>query len=279
MLLGAHMTTGKGFDRAGKDALSIGATAMQVFTRNPRGGSARVIKAEEIKRLQAVRTEGLAAIVCHAPYTMNLASSNEEVRQFGIATLKEDVQRTRLLGANGLVLHTGSHTGAGKEVGIQRVIAGLEEILPVLPDGVRLLLEMMSGSGSELGSIIEEVETILRHFSAPERLGVCLDTCHLHAAGYDMGAWDIFKEQWCAHLPWEVVGCLHMNDSKTPLGSHKDRHERLGEGTIGWQAFETIIQDEALERVPVIMETPNDLAGWQAEIAHLRAVLEEKRGA
>ncbi len=278
MLLGAHMTIGKGFDRAGMDALSIGATAMQVFTRNPRGGRARILKEDEIIRLQEVRKKGLAAIVCHAPYTMNLASSNEEVRQFGIDTLKEDALRAGRLGACGLVLHTGAHTGAGIEEGLARVMKGLEEILPVMPKGTRLLLEMMSGSGSELGSRIEEIKKILTYFNAPERLGVCLDTCHLHSAGYDMQAWAQFKEQWCMDLPWSVIGCLHMNDSKTPFESHKDRHERLGEGSIGWQAFETIVQDEAMNGIPIIMETPNELEGWQNEIAHLRAILDEKRG-
>lgn len=279
MLLGAHMTIGKGFDRAAQDALSIGANAMQVFTRNPRGGRARVLDEEEIARLERVRGEGLEAIVCHAPYTMNLASSNEEVRAFSIATLKEDVMRAGRLGAHGLVLHTGAHTGAGRKIGILRVIAGLEEILPEMPVGIRILLEMMSGSGSELGSDIRDIKEILEHFQLSEKLGVCLDTCHLHAAGYDMRQWDAFKNQWCAYLPWSVVGCLHMNDSKTPLGSHKDRHERLGDGTIGWQAFEHIVQDCDLREIPVIMETPNELAGWQCEIEHLKAVLRKKRGA
>lgn len=270
--LGAHMTTGKGFDRAAKDARSIQADAMQVFTRNPRGGKARALTEKELQKLAEYRDSGLC-VVCHAPYTINLASSSDDVREFGQRTIAEDLQRMQLLGASGLVVHSGAHTGAGKAVGLERLIASLDLLLPQVADGTRILLETMSGSGSELGSNLEELQQVLKAFDYSPALGVCLDTCHLFAAGYDVCDWVTFKARFEAYLPWEAVGCIHMNDSKTPFASHKDRHEKLGEGSIGWPAFKQIVQIEADSDLPIIMETPNELSGWAAEIAELRECL------
>ncbi|MDO4280543.1 MAG: deoxyribonuclease IV [Peptococcaceae bacterium] len=267
--IGAHMSTGKGFDRAARDAVSIGADAMQVFTRNPRGGNARALTEKELAGLADYRDEGLA-VICHAPYTINLASSKEEVREFGVRTIREDLVRMDLLGAAGLVIHSGAHTGAGQEAGEARLIESLAQLLPQVPAGRRILLETMSGSGTELGANLEQLARVLDHFGGAPTLGLCLDTCHLHAAGYDMTDWVAFKARFTALMPWQVVGCIHMNDSKTPFASHKDRHERLGAGSIGWAAFETIVRAERDAAFPIIMETPNDLAGWGEEIAHLR---------
>lgn len=275
--IGAHMSTGKGFDKAAEAARSIGATAMQVFTRNPRGGSARALKERELERLAGFREAGLA-VVCHAPYTVNLASGREDVRQFGIETVTADLVRMQALGADGLVVHSGAHTGAGEAAGLARLCESLEVILPAVPAGSRILLETMSGSGSELGSRLEGLAEVWAHFGRTPALGLCLDTCHLFAAGYDVRDWAAFKAAFMAHLPWQIVGCIHMNDSKTPFASHKDRHERLGEGVIGWPAFETIVRAEAASGIPLIMETPNGLDGWAAEIARLRAVLDEESG-
>ena len=270
--IGAHMSTGKGFDKAAANAQSIGATAMQVFTRNPRGSKARDLKEKELARLAAIRSEGLK-IVCHAPYTINLASSTDEVREFAIGIIAEDLQRIQQLGAIELVVHSGAHTGAGKEKGLERLIQGLETLVPLVPKGHRILLETMSGSGSELGSTIEEMAQVMAHFDYSEQLGICLDTCHLYAAGYDVRNWQGFKAQFTEKIPWRMVGCIHMNDSKTPQGSHKDRHERLGEGTIGWEGFFNIVRTEASTTLPLVMETPNELSGWEAEIAQLRKAL------
>lgn len=270
--LGAHMTTGKGFDRAAEDARSIQANAMQVFTRNPRGGKARTLTEKELRKLADYRKQGLC-VVCHAPYTINLASSSDDVRDFGQRTIAEDLQRMQLLGASGLVVHSGAHTGAGKAAGLERLIASLDLLLPQVAEGTRILLETMSGSGSELGSNLGELQQVLKAFDYSPALGVCLDTCHLFAAGYDVRDWPAFKERFEAYLPWEAVGCIHMNDSKTPFASHKDRHEKLGEGSIGWPAFKQIVQIEADSDLPIIMETPNELAGWAAEIAVLRESL------
>ncbi len=270
--LGAHMTTGKGFDKAGLDAKSIGADAMQVFTRNPRGGKARVLKEAELERLAALREEGLS-VVCHAPYTINLASSKDDVRAFGVQTLAQDLERIVLLGAEGLVVHSGAHTGAGREAGLGRLIGSLEVLLPQVPKGHRILLEMMSGQGTELGSCIEDIATVLHHFNDPPELGVCLDSCHLFAAGYDVREWLSFKAQFTAELPWSAVGCLHLNDSKTAFASRKDRHEKLGAGCIGWEGILNIVTAEKNNTFPIIMETPNELSGWADEIARLREAL------
>lgn len=270
--IGAHMSTGKGFDQAAANARSIGADAMQVFTRNPRGSKARVLKEKELLRLASLREEGLK-LVCHAPYTINLASSTEDVRAFAIGIVAEDLQRMQQLGASELVVHSGAHTGAGKEKGLERLVQGLEVLVPLVPAGQRILLETMSGSGTELGSTLEEMAQVMAHFGHSDRLGVCLDTCHLYAAGYDVRDWQAFKAQFTAQIPWQAVGCIHMNDSKTPQGSHKDRHERLGQGTIGWEGFYRIVRAEANTDLPIIMETPNALQGWQEEIAQLRRAL------
>lgn len=270
--LGAHMSTGKGFDKAAADAQSIGADAMQVFTRNPRGGKARVLKEKELEKLAEYRNQGLV-VVCHAPYTINLASSSDDVRDFGKRTIAEDLQRMQQLGASGLVVHSGAHTGSGKEAGLTRLIASLEVLLPQAAPGTRILLETMSGSGSELGSTLEELQQVFTYFDHSPALGVCLDTCHLFAAGYDIRDWPAFKAQFETFLPWSVVGCIHMNDSKTAFSSRKDRHEKLGQGSIGWDAFKAIVQIEAETPLPIIMETPNVLAGWAEEIAVLRSAL------
>lgn len=270
--LGAHMSTGKGFDRAARDARAIGADAMQVFTRNPRGGKARILRENELAQLAREREQGLV-IVCHAPYTVNLASAHDDVRAFGQQIIAEDLQRMQKLGARTLVVHSGAHTGAGEETGLARLIQSLELLLPSVPAGSRILLETMSGSGSELGASIEELARILAHFHHSPALGLCLDTCHLFSAGYDVRNWRAFKAQFTAQIPWQAVGCIHLNDSKTPFASNKDRHERLGAGSLGWQTFYDIVRAEAASELPLIMETPNDLSGWQEEIRALRAVL------
>ena len=272
--LGAHMTTSKGFDKAGEVARSIDADAMQVFTRNPRGGRARVLKEKELANLAVLCNSGFK-IIAHAPYTVNLASSKEDVRDFGVRTISEDLQRIDLLHAEALVVHSGAHTGAGREKGLARLIESLEVLLPQVPAGCRILLETMSGQGTELGSTLEELERILKHFGFAPGLGVCLDSCHLFAAGYDVCDWQSFKAQFTAKMPWQVVGCIHLNDSKTERASHKDRHEKLGCGCIGWDGLSRIVLAEKNNMFPIIMETPNELFGWADEIARLKDVLKQ----
>ena len=270
MPIGAHMTIGKGVNKALDDALSIGADTMQIFTRNPRGGKAKEISEDEA-RLFRKRIEELnfGPWIAHAPYTVNLSSVKEEVREFGIQTLKEDLKRVDFLGGQYLVVHSGAHTGQGTEKGLELLAEALEEILAQSPPTVSILLEGMSGSGSELGATLEQLKWVLGKLNKPN-LGVCLDTAHLFAAGYDVRRWEKLWQNIDEIIGEKYVKAMHINDSVVDLASHKDRHAPLGGGMIGLEAFAEIVKHEQVRRLPLILETPNELAGWEKEIALLR---------
>ena len=270
MPIGAHMTIGKGVNKALDDALSIGADTMQIFTRNPRGGKAKEISEDEA-RLFRKRIEELnfGPWIAHAPYTVNLSSVKEEVREFGIQTLKEDLKRVDFLGGQYLVVHSGAHTGQGTEKGLELLAEALEEILAQSPPTVSILLEGMSGSGSELGATLEQLKWVLGKLDKPN-LGVCLDTAHLFAAGYDVRRWEKLWQNIDEIIGEKYVKAMHINDSVVDLASHKDRHAPLGGGMIGLEAFAEIVKHEQVRRLPLILETPNELAGWEKEIALLR---------
>ena len=270
MPIGAHMTIGKGVNKALDDALSIGADTMQIFTRNPRGGKAKEIGEDEA-RLFRRRIEELnfGPWIAHAPYTVNLSSVKEEVREFGIQTLKEDLKRVDFLGGQYLVVHSGAHTGQGTEKGLELLAEALEEILAQSPPTVSILLEGMSGSGSELGATLEQLKWVLGKLDKPN-LGVCLDTAHLFAAGYDVRRWSELWQNIDEIIGEKYVKAMHINDSVVDLASHKDRHAPLGGGMIGLEAFAEIVKHEQVRRLPLILETPNELAGWEKEIALLR---------
>ena len=270
MPIGAHMTIGKGVNKALDDALSIGADTMQIFTRNPRGGKAKEISEDEA-RLFRKRIEELnfGPWIAHAPYTVNLSSAKEEVREFGIQTLKEDLKRVDFLGGQYLVVHSGAHTGQGTEKGLELLAEALEEILAQSPPTVSILLEGMSGSGSELGATLEQLKWVLGKLDKPN-LGVCLDTAHLFAAGYDVRRWEKLWQNIDEIIGEKYVKAMHINDSVVDLASHKDRHAPLGGGMIGLEAFAEIVKHEQVRRLPLILETPNELAGWEKEIALLR---------
>ena len=270
MPIGAHMTIGKGVNKALDDALSIGADTMQIFTRNPRGGKAKELSEEEIK-LFRTRVEELkfGPWVAHAPYTINLASVKAEVREFGIRTLKEDLKRVELLGGQYLVVHSGAHTGQGTEKGLELLAEALEEILSASTQRVSILLEGMSGSGSELGAKLEQLQWVIAELNKPN-LGICLDTAHLFGAGYDVCRWDELWQRIEEIIGAEYIKAMHINDSAADLASHKDRHASLGEGMIGLQAFQKIVSHEKVRQLPLILETPSELAGWKKEIELLR---------
>ena len=270
MPIGAHMTIGKGVNKALDDALSIGADTMQIFTRNPRGGKAKELSEEEIK-LFRTRVEELkfGPWVAHAPYTINLASVKTEVREFGIRTLKEDLKRVELLGGQYLVVHSGAHTGQGTEKGLELLAEALEEILSASSPKVSILLEGMSGSGSELGAKLEQLQWVIAELNKPN-LGVCLDTAHLFGAGYDVCRWEELLQRIEEIIGAEYIKAMHINDSAADLASHKDRHASLGEGMIGLQAFQKIVSHEKVRQLPLILETPSELAGWKKEIELLR---------
>ena len=270
MPIGAHMSVAKGLNKALDHALSINADTMQIFTRNPRGGKAKALDLAEVELFKKrVQEHNFGPWVAHAPYTVNLASAKNDVREFGVQTLKEDLRRVDALGGKLLVVHSGAHTGAGREQGLARLIEALREILAEAPQEVSLLLEMMSASGSELGSTFAEISQVLETLNAAN-LGVCLDTAHLFAAGYDVRDWDNVWQKVMQDFGAEWVKAIHLNDSLVDLGAHKDRHARLGEGMIGLEAFKNIVTHPSTKELPLILETPNELDGWQKEIEVLR---------
>ena len=270
MPIGAHMSVAKGLNKALDHALSINADTMQIFTRNPRGGKAKALDLAEVELFKKrVQEHNFGPWVAHAPYTVNLASAKDDVREFGVQTLKEDLRRVDALGGKLLVVHSGAHTGAGREQGLARLIEALREILAESPQEVSLLLEMMSASGSELGSTFAEISQVLETLNAAN-LGVCLDTAHLFAAGYDVRDWDNVWQKVTQNFGAERVKAIHLNDSLVDLGAHKDRHARLGEGMIGLEAFKNIVTHPSTKELPLILETPNELDGWQKEIEVLR---------
>lgn len=274
MQIGAHMTIGKGLKKAIEDALSIGANTMQVFTRNPRGGKAKDLNEKDLAQAHALMAEHhFAPWVAHAPYTINLASSKIDLREFGVATLIEDLQRVNIMGGGYLVVHSGSHTGQGVELGHQLLVKNLNKILPHTPKGMFLLIEGMAGSGSELGHNLEQLAEVLAKVEDNSCLGVCLDTAHLFGAGYDVRDWSNIWAQITATIGSEKVKVLHLNDSACTLNSKKDRHAGLGLGEIGLDAFREIINHPLAQQVSVILETPNELPGWQAEIALLKSMI------
>lgn len=271
MPIGAHMSVAKGINTALSHALSINADTMQIFTRNPRGGKAKEINLSEAEQFKSKVNElNFGPWVAHAPYTVNLASAKEDIRLFGIQTIKEDLQRVDSWGGHFLVVHSGAHTGQGTKKGLELLEKALLEIVAETPQGVKILLEGMSGSGSELGTSLEDLAQVLDRV-ASANLGVCLDTAHLFAAGYDVRDWDNVWEQVAKTIGAKSVGVLHMNDSLVGLAAHKDRHAQLGAGMIGLEAFRRIITNESVRDLPIILETPNELDGWQREIEFLRA--------
>ncbi len=273
--LGCHLSASGGLLAMGHDAVAIGATTFAFFTRNPRGGNARDYDPTDAAALvELMEGRGFGPLVAHAPYTMNLCSAKEDVREFGVRAMREDLTKLELLGGTYYNFHPGSHVGQGPERGIELIVEGLDQVLdPSLSSTV--LLETMAGKGTEIGRGFEELAAIIAGVRHPECLGVCLDTCHVHDAGYDIvddleGVLDEFD----AVIGLSRLRALHLNDSKNPLGSHKDRHERIGEGELGVNTFANIVRNERLRGLPMVLETPNELEGYAREIALLRDLAE-----
>ncbi|MZP31437.1 deoxyribonuclease IV [Heliobacterium undosum] len=276
MYLGAHLSISKGFESAVREALSIGATTFQFFTRNPRGGAAKTLDPDDIARSILLREEnGFGPLVAHAPYTINLAAPKEETWAFAKTTLAADIVRMATAQIPYIVVHPGSHVGQGIEAGIERITQALNEILR--PDqGVMVLLEGMSGAGTEVGGRFEELRAIIDGLQVPEVVGVNLDSCHLFGAGYDV------KSDFAAVLDAfdRIVGlerlkAMHINDSQQPLGSHKDRHALLGQGLIGSDALAALVNHPALAGLPLNLETPGEIDDYRREIAWMRSVLKQ----
>lgn len=270
-ILGAHMSIAKGLAKTAENVVAMGANTMQIFSRNPRGSHFKVPEKQEVEAFQRIRREhGFGPLLAHAPYTLNLASGEERVYEFACAVIREDVARMDQLGIELLVFHPGSHTGIGEEAGIRNIARGLNQALAE-NQRIQVLLETMSGKGTEIGFRFEQLQAIREQAEHPERIGVCLDTCHVFAAGYDIvGNLDGVLEELDRVLGLEQLRAVHLNDSLMPLGSRKDRHAVLGGGQIGWEPLLAVLRHPALRNLPFFLETPLDDAGHGAEIQMLR---------
>ena len=271
LYLGCHLSSSKGYAAMGRTALSIGANTFQFFTRNPRGGAAKRIDPADAEALVRMQRDGLLGpLVAHAPYTLNPCSKDERTREFAREVLTDDLQRMELTPGNFYNFHPGSHVGQGIEAGIEQIAVCLDAV--VQPEQhTTVLLETMSGKGSEVGGRFEELRAILDACRCGERLGVCLDTCHVSDAGYDIAAdLDGVLAEFDRVIGLDRLKALHLNDSKNPCGAHKDRHEKIGQGCLGLDTFRHILRHPALRGLPMILETPNELDGYAAEIALLR---------
>lgn len=271
LVLGCHLSTSGGYAAMGRTAVSIGATTFAFFTRNPRGGSARALDPDDVCELRRSLSENhFGRLVAHAPYTMNLCSANPEVAAHSRAALASDIERMENLPGNYLNLHPGSHGGQGIDQGIDLVCEGLNDVLAPGQKTI-VLLETMAGKGSEVGGRFEDLARIMDGTEHDELLGVCLDTCHVSDGGYDVvGDLDGVLDEFDHVIGLDRLRALHVNDSKNPPASHKDRHERIGQGALGLETFRAVVTNERLRSLPMILETPNDLDGYAAEIALLR---------
>lgn len=271
LYLGCHLSASKGYLAMGKEAERIGANTFQFFTRNPRGGSVKAVNEKDVAAYLAFAEEkGMGRVVAHAPYTLNACSADEKVREFALQTMRDDLQRLEMLPGNVYNFHPGSHVGQGIERGIELIAGMLNEVL-WKDMHTTVLLETMAGKGSEVGSRFEELREIIDRVELKEHLGICVDTCHVHDAGYDI----VHDLDGVLTTLDKIVGlnrvkAVHVNDSKNPLGSHKDRHEKIGLGHIGTDALVRVITHPALQGLPFCLETPNELDGYAAEIALLR---------
>ena len=269
--IGCHLSASDGFLAMGKTALSIGANTFQFFTRNPRGSKAKAIDPADVAAFLALAAEnGFGTLVAHAPYTINPCSKDEHTREFARMTLADDLRRMEHIPGNVYSFHPGSHTGQGMETGIGQIAETLNAILT--PDiRTTVLLETMSGKGSEVGSRFEELREIIDRVELSDKLGVCLDTCHVSDAGYDIADDpDGVLAEFDRVIGLDRLRAVHVNDSLNPVGSHKDRHARIGEGCLGAEALGRVVRHPALQGLPFVLETPNELPGYAREIALLK---------
>ena len=274
--IGCHLSCSNGYLAMGEQALELGADTFQFFTRNPRGGSVKAFDAEDAAALVAfLDGHHFAPILAHAPYTLNACAAEESIRDFARRTMREDLERLAHIPGAMLNFHPGSHVKQGAETGIRLIAEMLDEVLsPQVRTTV--LLETMSGKGSEVGRSFEELRAIMDAAKAGDRLGVCLDTCHVFDGGYDIvNALDEVLEAFDRVIGLSRLRAVHLNDSKNPLGSRKDRHEKLGDGQIGLEALSRVVNHPALRELPFYLETPNELPGYAREIALMRGLYRE----
>ena len=271
LYLGCHLSSSGGFAAMGRTALTIGANTFQFFTRNPRGGQAKAIDPADAQALAETQRSGvIGPIVAHAPYTINPCAAAEKTLDFARQTMKDDLARMEYLPGNFYNFHPGSHVGQGADEGV-RLIAETLDLAMTQEQSTTVLLETMAGKGTEVGGRFSELRDVIDRCKLPEKLGVCLDTCHVHDAGYDIVSHfeDVLAE-FDRVLGLSRLRAIHLNDSKNPLGARKDRHECIGRGELGLEALERVLRFAAARDLPVVLETPNDLTGYAAEIALLR---------
>ncbi len=269
--IGCHLSSSKGFLHMGKEAVSIGANTFQFFTRNPRGSKAKPLDERDVEAyLNYAKEHGIGTIVAHAPYTLNPCSGDERVREFARITLADDLRRMEYLPGNVYNFHPGSHVGQGVERGIELIAETLNEVM--LPDQhTRILLETMAGKGTEVGGRFEEMAAIIDRVENKEMMGVCLDTCHVYDAGYDVVRdLDGVLAEFDRIIGLDRLYAVHVNDSKNPFCSHKDRHEKIGQGSLGLEALRRVVHHPKLAGRPFCLETPNELEGYGREIRMLR---------
>ncbi len=273
MYIGSHLSFSKGYENIGKTALSIGANTFQFFTRSPQGGQARELDLADVEKLNTIIKEHeFDHILAHAPYTLNAASAKEYVREFAEMVMRDDIYRMSFFKNSLYNFHPGSHVGQGVDVGIDLIIDMLNRVLDPTQETI-VLLETMAGKGTEIGRTFEELAQIIDGVRIKNKIGVCLDTCHIFDAGYDIvndleGVIDHFD----AVIGLDKLKAIHLNDSKNVCGSRKDRHEKIGEGHIGLETFEKIINHPKLKHLPFYLETPNELDGYQKEIELLKSI-------
>lgn len=273
--IGCHISSGKGFLAMGKAAQSIGANTFQFFTRNPRGGAAKALDLADVEAMNAYcREHRIGKLLAHAPYTLNACAKDPELREFARNTMADDLSRLEYIPDCMYNFHPGSHVQQGAEVGIAYIADTLNQVLKP-EQSTTVLLETMAGKGSEIGRSFEELRQILDKVDLKEKMGVCLDTCHVFDGGYDIvtDLEGVLKE-FDSVIGLERLKAIHLNDSMNPLGSHKDRHQKIGQGNIGLEAFTAIINHPGLKGLPFYLETPNEMDGYAAEIALLREVYE-----
>lgn len=269
--IGCHLSTTKGFKNMGKEALSIGANTFQFFTRNPRGGKAKDIDEKDINvLLEIMKENNFTKILAHAPYTLNGCSADENTRKFATEMMADDLVRMEYLPNNLYNFHPGSHVKQGVEVGINYIVEMLNTVLKP-EQTTTVLLETMAGKGTEIGRSFEEIAQIIERVELKDHLGVCLDTCHVYDAGYDIvNDLDNVLEEFDRIIGLDRLKAIHLNDSKNPFKSHKDRHEKIGEGTLGLEGISRIINHPKLRHLPFFLETPNELDGYKNEIELLK---------
>ena len=275
LTIGCHLSSSRGYLAMGKEAVKINANTFQFFTRNPRGSKAKELDSADAAALMALLAErNFAPVIAHAPYTLNLCSAEEKNRTFAREIMADDLRRMEYLPGQLYNFHPGSHVGQGTETGIACIADGLNAILTP-EQSTTVLLETMSGKGSEVGGRFEELREILDRVELSDRMGVCLDTCHVSDAGYALAEdLDGVLMEFDRVIGLNRLKAIHLNDSLNPCGAHKDRHARIGEGCIGLEALRRVVNHPALKDLPFCLETPNELPGYAAEIALMRSLAE-----